>query len=45
MSRLYKKLGQTFDVQRAERVKDDALATRWQRYEALFSQTNIQTWP
>jgi hypothetical protein len=42
LSRLYKKLGKSFDVKRAERVTDEALEEQWKLYQQLFTQANAQ---
>lgn len=43
LSRLYKKLGKSFDVKRAMHVTDVELLAQWQLYEQLFSRTALQT--
>ncbi len=43
LSRLYKKLGKSFDMKQADRITDDVLASQWQHYERLFSQSYMQT--
>jgi hypothetical protein len=43
LSRLYKKLGKPFDMKQADRITDDVLASQWQHYERLFSQSYMQT--
>lgn len=43
LSRLYKKLGRPFDMKQADRITDDVLASQWQHYERLFSQSYMQT--
>jgi hypothetical protein len=43
LSRLYKKLGKSFDMKQANRITDDVLASQWQHYERLFSHSYLQT--
>jgi hypothetical protein len=43
LSRLYKKLGKSFDMKQADRITDDVLASQWQHYERLFSQSYMQS--
>lgn len=45
LSRLYKKLGKSFDMKQADRITDDVLASQWQHYDRLFSQSYMQTLP
>lgn len=43
LSRLYKKLGKSFDMKQADRITDEVLASQWQHYERLFSQSYMQS--
>ncbi len=43
LSRLFKKIGKPFDIKRAERFTDEALASHWEDYEHVFSQAYIHT--